>query len=49
MGGVFVLKGLVNNKLNFGDNVQITNSESTDDEGGIAIFYGDNDYLTMSR
>ena len=46
-GGVFVFQGAVSNKLVFGDEVKISNSESVDEEGGIAIFYGTKNYLVM--
>jgi len=46
-GAVFALNGLITNKLVIGDDVKISNSESTDEEGGVAIFYGANNYLVM--
>jgi hypothetical protein len=46
-GGVFVFQGALSNKLVFGDEVKISNSESVDEEGGIAIFYGTKNYLVM--
>ena len=46
-GGVFVFYGALMNKLTFGDDVKISNSETIDEEGGIAIFYGTDNYLIM--